>query len=452
MSVDLTPLRRAVRGTVLGPEDEGWDAARAAWNLAVDQRPVAVVAAADADDVAAAAAFARDAGLPLTAQPTGHSATWSLSDAVLIRTASLADVEIDSAAKVARIGPGARWMDVQAAACELGLCGLSGTAGDVTATGFTLGGGLSWLGRRYGLCANAVRAFEVVTAGGERLRVDAEHEPDLFWAMRGGGGNYAIVTAMELGLVEHGEVYAGNLMFPLERAPEVLTAWRDWCAGAPEEASSIAALLRVPPLPTVPEPLRGAQLAVVDVTYAGDAEAGAAAIAPLRALGPFMDTVATIPASALGTIHNEPEDPLPFIADSAMLSGLPDEAIAALLAAAGPGVETPLLAVEVRHLGGALARRPEDAGAVGHLEDPFIAFGIGVPMGPPGAAEAIGGALRGTFGGLAAWISGRRFLNFVTSPEDVGSAFPPDVLARLQDVKRRYDPDARVLSSHPLPA
>jgi FAD/FMN-containing dehydrogenase len=452
MSAGLGSLRGSVRGTVLGPGDEGWDAARAAWNLAVDQRPAAIVAAADADDVAAAASFARDAGLPVTAQPTGHSATWSLDDAVLIRTAALAEVAIDSAARIARIGPGARWMDVQAAACEAGLCGLSGTAGDVTATGFTMGGGLSWLGRRYGLCANAVKAFEVVTAAGERLRVDAGSEPDLFWAMRGGGGNYAIVTAMELGLVEHGEVYAGNLMFPLERAREVLTAWRDWGADAPEEATSIAALLRVPPLPFVPEPMRGAQLCVVDVAYAGDAEAGAAAIAPIREMGPFMDTVATIAASGLGKVHNEPEDPLPFIGGSALLGGLPDAAIEALLAAAGPGVETPLLAVEVRHLGGALARRPEGAGAVGHLDEPYMAFGIGVPMGPPGAAEAVAGALAGTFGGLAPWDTGRRFLNFVMDPEQVGSAFPPDVLARLRQVKDRYDPDGRVLSSHPLPA
>ena len=314
-----------------------------------------------------------------------------------------------------------------------------------------MGGGLSWLGRRFGLCASTVRAFDVVTAGGERLRVDAGSEPDLFWAMRGGGGNYAIVTGMELGLVEMPEVYAGNLMFPLDRAREVLTAWRDWCADAPEEVTSIAYLIRVPPLPFVPEPMRGAQLAAVDVAYAGGAEEGAAAIAALRELGPMMDTVETMPPSGLALVHHDPEDPLPFIGGSGLLDGLPDDAIDAVIAAVGPGVDTPLLSLEIRQLGGALARRDDGAGAVGHLDEPFLAFGLGVPMGPPGAAEAVVGALGETFGGLGPWSSGRRFLNFVMSPDDVGSAFPPDVLARLREVKDRYDPDGRILSSHPLP-
>ena len=341
---------------------------------------------------------------------------------------------------------------MQPAAGEHGLCGLSGTAGDVTPTGFAMGGGLSWLGRRHGLCASTVRAFEVVTAGGERLRVDAGHEPDLFWAMRGGGGNYAIVTGMELGLVEHPEVYAGNLMFPLDRAREVLTAWRDWCADAPEEATSIAYLIRVPPLPFVPEPMRGAQLAAVDVAYAGGAEEGAAAIAALRELGPMMDTVETMPPSGLGLVHHDPEDPLPFLGRSELLQDLPDDGIEAVLAAAGPGVDTPLLTLELRQLGGAIARRADGAGAVGHLDEPFMAFALGVPMGPPGAAEAVAGALAATFEGLGPWSSGRRFLNFVMDAGQVDSAFPPDVLDRLREVKRRYDPDGRILSSHPLPA
>ncbi len=441
-----------MRGTVLGPGDEGWDAARAAWNLAVDQRPAAIVAPADVDDVVVAAAFARDAGLPICAQPTGHSATWALEGAVLIRTATLADVEIDTAAKVARIGAGARWRDVQGAAGPVGLCGLSGTAGDVSVVGFATGGGLSWLGRRYGLCANVIRAFDVITADGARLRVDAESEPDLFWAMRGGGGNYAIAVGMELGLVEHAELYAGNLMFPLERAREVLGAWRDWTEGAPEQATSIAALIRVPPLPFVPEPMRGAKLAVLDVAWAGDLEEGRRAVDPLRELGPMMDTFQPMPPAGLAAVHNDPEDPLPFMGRSTLLSGLPDDALEAMMAIAGPDVDTPLLTVEVRQLGGALARRPDGAGAVGHLEDPFMAFGLGVPMGPPGAAEAVGAALGGVEEGLAPWSSGRRFLNFVMATDDVGSVFAPDVLARLREVKGRYDPDGRILSSHPLPA
>ena len=224
-SLDLDRLRRAVSGPVFGPDDgEAWDGARRPWSVGVDQHPAAVVEVAGADDVAAAIGFARENGLGVMAQPTGHAASWDLHDVVLLRTGALADVEVDAGARLARVGAGARWRDVQGAASSEGLAGLAGTAPTVCVTGYMLGGGLSWLGRRYGVAANSVRAFEVVTADGRRLRADAESEPDLYWALKGGGGNYAIVTGLEIDLVPVPEVYAGNLIFPMARSGEVLHA------------------------------------------------------------------------------------------------------------------------------------------------------------------------------------------------------------------------------------
>ena len=269
--------------------------------------------------------------------------------------------------------------------------------------------------------------------------------------MRGGGGNYAIVVGMELGLVEHAELYAGNLMFPLERAREVLGAWRDWTEGAPEQATSIAALIRVPPLPFVPEPMRGAKLAVVDVAWAGDLEEGKRAVDPLRELGPVMDTFQPMPPAGLAAVHNDPEDPLPFMGRSTLLSGLPDDALEAMMAIAGPDVDTPLLTPR-----GAAARRgarPATRGRRRGRPPGGAVHGVraGRADGPARRGRGRRGRARRRRAGARPWSSGRRFLNFVMATDDVGSVFAPEVLARLREVKGRYDPDGRILSSHPLP-
>ena len=249
---------------------------------------------------------------------------------------------------------GTLWLEVTDASSPHGLFPLSGSSPDVGVVGYTLGGGLSWLARKHGLAANSVTAIELVTADGELLRATADEHAGLFWALRGGGGNFGVVTAMEFRLFEYGEVYAGMFLYPFERAGEVLRAWRDWSLTAPEDVTTSIRLLHVPPLPDVPEFLRGRSVVVIDGAFTGSAEAGGEAVASLRALGPEVDTWAMVPAVALSHLHMDPEEPVPYGSASSMLGPLDDAALDAFEAHIQPGA--PLLFAELRHLGGACAR------------------------------------------------------------------------------------------------
>jgi FAD binding domain len=298
-------LRAAIAGEVFLPGDPGYDQARRAWNLAVDERPAVVVEAETAADVAQAVRFARSLGMRIAPQGTGHGAgpLESLEGALLLRTPRMQGVRIDPATHTARAGAGAVWRDVTIPAGEHGLAALAGTSADVGVTGYTLGGGMGWLARRYGLAANSVTAVELVTPDGRLVRADADHEPDLFWAVRGGGGSVGVVTALEMRLYPVRELYAGVLFFPIDRSAEVLHAWRLWTGTVPDEVTSFGRIVRFPPLPEVPEPLRGRAFALVEAAYLGSAPAGVELIQPLRQLGPELDTFALIPARAPAAQH-----------------------------------------------------------------------------------------------------------------------------------------------------
>ena len=302
----------------------------------MDQRPSVVVEAGSASDVAQAVRYARAHGMRIAPQGSGHGAAplEPLDGAMLLRTARMRQVDIDPATRTARAEAGAVWQDVIVPAAEHGLAGLAGSSPNVGVAGYTLGGGLGWLARRYGLAANSVTAAELVTPGGDLVRADAGHEPDLFWAVRGGGG-VGVVTALEMRLCPVRELYAGDLFFPIQRAAEVLHAWREWTATAPDEVTSIGHLLRVPPLPEVPGPLRGRAFAIIEAACLGDAGTGAELIGPLRRLGPELDTVAMIPAAALGQLNMDPSQPVPGAGDGALLADFPAAAIDALVAVAG---------------------------------------------------------------------------------------------------------------------
>ena len=246
----LDALRTAIAGQLFVPGEAGYDQARQAWNLAVDQRPAVVVEAGSAADVAQAVRFARAHGIRIAPQGTGHGAgpLEPLDGAMLLRTTRMRTVRIDPAARTARAEAGATWPDVTIPAAQHGLAALAGSSTTVGVTGYTLGGGLGWLARRYGLAANSVTAAELVTPDGDLVRADADHEPDLFWAVRGGGG-IGVVTALEMRLYPVGELYAGSLFFPIARAAEVLHAWRAWTGTVPDEVTSQGRLVRLPPAP-----------------------------------------------------------------------------------------------------------------------------------------------------------------------------------------------------------
>ena len=448
-SFDAQALRARLAGDVVTPADEAWDEARQAWNLAVDQRPVAVVLAESAADVAATIETARAAGLRVAPQGTGHNATplGDLGDTVLLKTSRMRRVEIDAETQTARVEAGVIWIEVVEAAAEHGLAGLAGSSPDVGVVGYTLGGGLSWLARKYGLAANSVTAVELVTAGGELVRADRENEPDLFWAVRGGGGSFGVVTALEFRLYPLTEVYAGVLFWPVERATEVLSAWREWIETVPDELTSVGRILQLPPLPDIPEPLRGRSFVAVETIYAGGEEEGVALNAPLRALGPELDTVATVPMEALSHLHMDPEFPVPGAGEGMLLEEFDREAIDALV---GSAVGSSLLSVEVRHLGGAVGRPSPLHGAVSHLDAEFLLFGVGITPGPEAHAAVVADVER-LVASMMPWDAGSMYMNFSELDLNRGKRWTAQAYHRLRRIKARYDAGDVIRSNHPVP-
>jgi hypothetical protein len=446
---DLSELK--IDGRVAVPADPDWDQARLAWNLAVDQRPLAVALPESADDVAKTVRFTAANGLKVAGQGTGHGAgpLPDLGETILLKTERMRGIEVDTEERTARVGAGVLSLELSEAAGAHGLSSLPGSSPDVGVIGYTLGGGLSWLGRQYGFACNSVNAIELVTAAGETRTVDAADDPDLFWALRGGGGGYAIVTALHLALLPIADVYAGILIFPAELGAGAFRAYRDWAAVAPEEVTSIVRLLRPPPVPDVPEPLRGKPLITIDAAFTGGREAGEKLIAPLREIGrPIMDNFDQIPAAGLCRIHMDPEQPVPGLGRHAPIAELGDDAIDAFVAN-GPGPETgsSLLLAELRQLGGALARRTDGAGALDKIDCPFVMSAIGALMAPD-AAETVPRDLDRIGKAMEPWSAGGGYFNFADDACDVDAILPADVCARLAEVKRRWDPDGTIVANH----
>ena len=339
-------------------------------------------------------------------------------------------------------------MDLSNAAQEHGLCFLPGSSPNVGVAGYALGGGLSWLGRRHGWACNQVRALELVTADGEQRTVDADNDPELFWALRGGGGAYAIVTALHLELIEMTDVYAGALLFPAELGPDAVRRYRDWAAELPDEASSVVRFLRPPPIPDVPEPLRDRPLLTIDGASIGDQATGERLFAPMRELGEvIMDTFGQIPVAGLSRIHMDPEPPVPGRGDGALIRELPDEAIEAFYEAVGPESGSPLVSAELRQLGGAFGRPADDAGALSHLDAEFVMFAVGVVMGPE-ADQAIRERIGLIQERLAPWKADGEYLNFIERGADTEEIFDSETAERLARVKRDFDPDGLIRANH----
>jgi FAD/FMN-containing dehydrogenase len=431
-------------------EDEGWDAARLAFNLLVDQRPTAVATPSSATETAEIVSAARELGLRIAPQGSAHNATplGSLDDTLLLRFGRMTSVELDPDARSARVEAGARWWDVVPAASELGFSALHGSSPEVNVVGYSLGGGIGWQARKHGLQCDRITAIDLVTADGAERRVDAENEPDLFWALRGGGGNFGAVTAIEFELLPLRELYAGALFFGFERAGEVLHAWREWTADAPEEATSLVRLLQLPDLEVLPEIVRGKSFTLVVAAFLGGEEAGRELLAPLRDLGPEMDTLALVPPAALSELAMDPVDPVPYMTAHSLVGELSERAVDELLGVAGPGSGSPLVSLELRHGGGALAREAPDGGALASLPGSYLMFAIGAVMAPEMVPplEATLARVGETF---APYDAGR-YSSFTEQPYDVARMFSAPALERLRDVRARYDPDGVFRACHPV--
>ncbi len=439
---DPSSLRGALGSQVVLPGDATWDTSRQPWNLARDQRPRAVALPRSAQDVQTIVRAAVERGLRVAPQGSGHGAgpLGDLDGAVLVRTAHLDSVSIDPAARTVRVGSGVRWRDVAGRASDQGLAGLMGSSPDVGVAGYTLGGGMGWLARRYGFAANAVQAIEVVTADGHVVRVDHDRNSDLFWALRGGGGSYGVVTALEFALFPVAQVYAGSLFWPIERAREVLAAWRDVMEGLPREITSAVRLFQYPPLPQLPDPLRGRSFAVIGAACLLPPAEADALLRPWRALRPDMDTFGVMPAAGLGAVAMDPQDPTPVAGDGMLLGSLPDGAIDALLGEVGPGTDSPLLVYELRQLGGALAESSPDHGALDKTDAAVAVYGAGLAQDPESGAR-VQDRLARIERSLGPWFAGRYF-NFAEAGGSAGAVFPAGTYRRLRDVRRRYDPGA----------
>ena len=447
--LDVRPLRRILGGDVVAPSDDNWDEARQAWNLAVDQQPAAVALPESADDVAAIVAFAKANGLRVAPQGTGHNAgpLGDLGDTILVKTHRMRGVTIDPEKRIARAEAGVIWIEVVEAAAEHGLAALAGSSPDVGVVGYTLGGGLSWLARKHGIGANQVTAIEVVTASGDLIRTDWANEPDLFWALRGGGGSFGIVTAIEFNLFPIEEVYAGILWYPVERSAEVLKAWRDWTEHLPDEMTSVGRILQLPPIPEFPEPVRGKSFVIVEAIWLGEPDEGARLLEPLRALGPEMDTVAVMPIAGLSRLHMDPEQPVPGAGDGAMLNEVDEELIDRFVDGV---VGSPLLSAEIRHLGGAIARRSSQHGAIDAFDAPYVMFNVGLAP-TPAAVRAVEAAAADLRQALAAWEADHTYMNFAETSRKATALFSSASYHRLRRIKAILDPTDLIRSNHPIP-
>jgi FAD/FMN-containing dehydrogenase len=439
-------------GTLLYPGDPGWDEARTPWVVNVDQQPAAIALVRSVEDVSAVVIGASRNGLKVIAQSTGHGAmsVGPLSRTVLIRTAGLHDVHVNPAEPTVWAGSGAEWQAVAAAAAEHGLAVQAGSAPDVGVAGFLLSGGISWLSRSRGLAVNDVLRIQVVGADGVPRIVDHDHEPDVFWALRGGGGEFGVVTGFELRLHELPTVSAGTLFFAMPRAGEVLHAWRRWTRTVSNRTMSCGRLLQFPPLPELPSPLRGQAFVVVEIAHQGDRAELDATIGPLRELGPDMDTITEMPTTELFALHMDPPGPTPARGNGMLLDDLPAAAIDALVACAGHGSGSPLLSVELRHLGGAVAERPLDAGAIGHLEAEFLTFALGVTPDATTAAK-VDTHVQIVEHALLPWAASVHYANFDERPGGGRNRFHDRAtLERLRAVKSRVDPGALFTGAHPV--
>ena len=441
-------------GKIVTPEHARFDEARRAWNLTVDQRPAAVLFPESAEDVAAAVEFARQHDLRIAPQGTGHNAgpLGSLDDTILLKTERMRGVQIDPKRWLARVEAGAVWLEVVEAAAQHGLAALAGSSPDVGVVGYTLGGGMSFIGRKYGLAANAVQAVELVTADGRFVRADRENEPDLFWALRGGGGSFGVVTAIELQLLPIEHAYAGALFYPIERASEVLHAWRELThsESLPDELTTVGRFLRLPPVPEIPEQVRGKSFVIVEAYHVGDPAQADELLAPLRALRPASDTIQTLPMPALSRLHMDPEHPVPGVGDGLMIAELPARAVDAFVEVAGEAAEFPLLTVELRHLGGALGRPHPTHGALSSIDAQYSLFAAGMAPIPDLVAPVLA-QLQAVKAALGPWAASHMYLNFAEAQGDPARFWTKQAYHRLRRIKAAVDPDNVIRSNHPIP-
>lgn len=443
-----------IEGPVFLPGDPGYAEESEGFDLSVEHHPAVIVGAAGAGDVVAAVRFARDHDLGVAIQATGHGVALPADGALLISTRRMDGHRVDPERRTVRLEAGVLWREVIASAARHGLAPLNGSAPFVGAVSYTLGGGIGVLSRRYGYAADHVRSIEVVTADGELRTASEAENTDLFWALRGGKGNFGVVTSLEAELVEAPRIYGGGLFFPAESIPDVLHFYRTWVTEVPDELSSSFFMALWPDVSEVPAEVRGRFAVHLRLSYLGSPEDGARLVKPLREIAtPLLDTVTDMPYTLVGTIHNDPPTPGSYHINNFQLTHLDHDAVEAILALVSPGSNS-AVGIEIRHLGGALARPPRLPNAVARTTAQFQLYSAGV-LGI-GEDEAVYAGHDRVVKTLAPWNSGKRTLNFMagvahTDPEDVRQAFTPEAYERLVAVKTAHDPHNMFRFNHNIP-
>jgi FAD/FMN-containing dehydrogenase len=442
---DVEALDRTMKGSVLQPSDDGYDEARTIWNAMIDRRPALIARCESTADVRHAVDFARNHGLVLSIRGGGHNIAGNAvcDNGLMIDLSRMNFVRVDSEAKTAAVGPGATLGDVDGATQKHGLATPTGINSTTGIAGLTLGGGFGWLSRKYGLTVDNLIGAEVVTADGKILRVNADEHPDLFWALRGGSGNFGVVTEFNFRLHEVGpELLSGLVVYPLEQAKDALRKYREIAAGLGDETAVWSVLRLAPPLPFLPEEVHGKPVVVFALCHAGDPDEGRQAIEPIRHLGtPYGEHIGVQPFTAWQQAFD------PLLAPGArnywkshnfveLADGMID-----LLVKYVAEVPSPHCEIFIGQLGGQTNRLAPDATAYSHRDAEFV---VNVHGRWETAAEDDRGIRwsRDFYRDAAPFATGGVYVNFMTEEETdrVGAAYGPN-WDRLVEIKRRYDPE-----------
>ena len=442
----IQELRESVRGEILAPGEDGYEEACRIWNGAHDdRRPALVVRCTGAADVIAAVGFARSNDLPIAVRGGGHSiAGFSTCDGgIVIDVSQMSSVRVDPVARRATVGAGAVWADVDHETQAHGLATTGGLVSSTGVAGFTLGGGIGWLMRKQGLACDNLVAADVVTADGRLVHASETENADLLWGLRGGGGNFGIVTQFELQLHPVGPlVYAGPIFYPADADRDLLRAFRGWSAGAPDEITAVINLTTAPPLPVIPEEWHGRKVAALVAVSAGPVDEGEALVRELRSVAePIADLLGPMPYHVIQTLL----DPLWPKGINAYFKatnlarlddGLVDRLNEVHLAAPGPQCE-----IHVHQMGGAVGRVPEGNTAFAERSMPFVLNAVtGWHDDDPDIADAHRDWAREVIDAASDASTGRAYVNFLGDTDAARSSYGNETYARLVALKNAYDP------------
>ena len=441
-------------GTVIVPDDDGYEAARAVWNGTVEARPALLAQCRNADDIVAAVNLTRDAGLAFAVRGGGHSvAGLSTCDGgVVIDLSSMRAVHVDTDRGVATVEPGATWGDYDTATGQHGLASTGGLISTTGVAGLTLGGGIGWLQRKYGLACDNLIGAELVCADGSTVYTGQSERPDLLWGLRGGGGNFGIVSRFDFSLHPVSTVLGGLMLFPIDQGPEVLRAFRDWAADLPDEGSMVAAVLTAPPEPFVPTDLVGQKVVAILGCWCGDEEVGATALEPMRRLKPAADVFGPMPYVELQHMLDAGAPAgLRNYFRGGYLSELTDDVIDVVLEQ-GASLPSPMSAIHLHQMGGAVGRIGLDATAFSGRASSYTYNLVSTWMDATEDTIHIA-ANRQLSDALAPLSMPCTYVNFLTeaggdTDGPVRAAYGEDVYHRLARLKREFDPNNFFRTNH----